>query len=106
MIELHRRNYKLSTKEEAKQSLHSIYEVPTDFKATKVDEYLLMTDTNKVENAVIYNKAVLLADRPERWIQLDYVMSQYPVNMIEVAALVSSWERKENVYEEEYGDIW
>lgn len=79
VIALHRRNYGLKTREEAENSLYKLLGITRIADRQKVrtgtvDEYV----KNYKE---AYGKAVLVATTPEAWIELDYIMSQHPVDV-------------------------
>lgn len=92
VIELHRKNYKLRSRKEAEKSLYDLYGVPVvQCKTADIDRETVRDDV--VEDNVIRLKALLLANCVERWLELDYVMSKYPVEILDIKELLSKWER-------------
>lgn len=89
VVDLHRINYHLNSREEALKSLNAIYGVMERVELKSVNNNLV--DEDKIESNTAYAKALILADRPERWLELDYVMSKYPVSTIELNELVRKW---------------
>ena len=89
VVDLHRINYHLNSREEALKSLNAIYGVIERVELKSVNNNLV--DEDKIESNTAYAKALILADRPERWLELDYVMSKYPVSTIELNELVHKW---------------
>lgn len=59
-------------------------------KTAEIDRELVRD--NVVEDNVVRLKALLLANCIERWLELDYVMSKYPVEILDIKDLVSKWE--------------
>ena len=108
IYDLHKVNYGLATREEAKRSLRSIYKVANVTDLHKIGPVLV--DEDKVYGEVAYQEALVLANNPDRWIELDYIMQKYPPDLGEVARLVKNWkmesgfEVKEEV--EEYDNFY
>lgn len=93
VIEMHRRNYKLESYDEAKKSLDSLYEVeaPKDLHDV-IDIKTRYVDQDKVYDEVLYQKALTLTNGlVERWLQLDYVMSVIPFERWRLQELVNEW---------------
>lgn len=90
VIELHRKNYHLRTRAEADKSLRSIFHVPERPVNFRAGGDIIVNEDN-VELGCAYAKACILANTPERWIALDYVMSIYPVNVCDLQELVRKW---------------
>jgi len=80
VIEMHRRWYHLDSREEAKKSLESLYEVevPSNLQELAIDTPLV--SESKVEENVLYAKALTIANCPSRWLELDYIMSIHPLD--------------------------
>lgn len=80
VIEMHRRWYHLDSREEAKKSLESLYEVeaPSNLQELATDAPLV--SESKVEENVLYAKALAIANCPSRWLELDYIMSIHPLD--------------------------
>lgn len=94
VIDLHRKNYKLHTRKEAEESLCGIYHVDKRDVILKKDSYLDYVNEKRVSSTVLYNEAILKADRPDRWLQLDYVMSKYPVEDYCLKELLDVWDKE------------
>ena len=45
----------------------------------------------KIDDNIVYARAVALADRPERWIELDYEMSKTPFDRNAIEQLINKW---------------
>lgn len=93
VVDMHQRWYHFSTREEAEKDLRIKYNVPKP----SYQEAVLnarkrpLVSSEKIEDNVSYNKALQLANCPERWIELDYVMSKTPYNRVEVEELINKW---------------
>lgn len=91
VIELHRKNYKLASREEARVSLMSLYGVTEKVELTmNVDT--CRVDSNKVEFERLYQLVLLHANIIERWLAMDYAMSKYPVDQQVLKDLLEEWE--------------
>lgn len=94
VVDLHRKNYKLHTRKEAEESLCGIYHVDRSAVISRTGSYLDYVNEQRVSGTALYNTAVLKADTPERWLQLDYVMSKYPVEDYNLQELLDTWDEK------------
>lgn len=90
VIEMHRRNYKLNTYEEAEMSLRHICQYPKS-KITKLVKQSIVINSEETEQKELEAQAILLASTPDRWLELDYVMSKYPINTRDLRELVYKW---------------
>lgn len=92
VIEMHKRWFHFNTREEAESDLSAKCHIP---KKSPIEVIQSMRDPivheDKVEDEAVYNKACMLANCPERWIQLDYVMSKTPFDRIAVQSLIYEW---------------
>lgn len=91
VIELHQKNYKLKSKEEALKSLNTLYGVMDRRSKTKLVEAEIFINEEVVERERLINKAIVNAITIERWLELDYVMSKYPVENAELSELLEQW---------------
>ena len=92
VIEMHRRNYHYDSYEEAKRSLESMYEVDAPDDLRELDDFRSSyVNQEKVDNEVIYQKALALANCPSRWLQLDQAMSIAPVEYWRLQELINEW---------------
>lgn len=83
VIELHKMNYHLKTKEEAKKSLCSLYNIVFDEELTFEKEEIKV-DEKDVYRRSAYALSVNLARKPEDWIELDYILSKVPYDVREL----------------------
>ena len=90
VVELHRRNYNLSSREEALKSLKALYEVIEKVSLNKENVNLFVND-DRVEFESLYQKALLMANCPERWLEMDYVMSKTPVEISDLKLMLDKW---------------
>lgn len=112
VIEMHRRFYKLESKEEAERSLCTIYEVERKVSLESLTEKEYLISPDRLEDNSIYLEACRLANTTERWLELDYEMSKTPFERIKIEALINKWKGVKSVLdmtEEEFirkfGDI-
>ncbi len=82
VIRLHQLHMKLSSYEEAKQSLYSLYSIKED--TPTFERKKPVVDQKDVDYRVAYADALRVAKTPEDWIELDYIMSMYPVETIKL----------------------
>lgn len=96
VIDLHKLNYKFKTKEEAKRSLSIMYGVnPDKIEMPDVEQYLTV-DPSKVNYEIVYQKCLTQANCVDRWIELDRIMSKYPVETVDLELLLKKWESERN----------
>lgn len=93
VIEMHRRNYKLNTREEAEASLRYVCQFPKIAPKRLVREQILINEA-ETEQKQLEQEAIILADRPERWLELDYIMSKFPVSTFELRDIVNKWKNE------------
>ena len=78
VIALHMKNAKLHTRAEAKKSLFDLlgikHEVSFNYKRPEVNE-------ESVRQHLAYAEALSLAKTVDDWIELDYIMSIYPIDV-------------------------
>lgn len=90
VINLHKLNYKLKTREEAQASLCALYGVKitheVDF-TPKVYE----VDEERVHRQRVYSLALSLANDPESWLKLDYILSKVPFDVRELEVFCTSY---------------
>lgn len=92
VVELHRVNYKLKSREEAEKSLLSILgkNTTTSNKTTLSDEFFAVNKDNLYLDT-LYNLCLMHCDRLERWLEMDLVMSKYPVEYYYLEQLLKNW---------------
>ena len=93
VIDMHMRYYHFHSKEEAKRDLEIRYRVPRENSMQKViRESKVYVSEDEVNNESTYLQALAMANTPERWIQLDYVMSMYPYDRNNLQELICEWQ--------------
>lgn len=77
VIELHRKNYKLNSRADAKASLYAILGIKNEvtFERPKVE-----ANEEEVQKRLIYSRAIELATDADAWLELDYIMSFHPID--------------------------
>lgn len=91
VIEMHRRHFKLSTRDEAERSLRKICRC-TVKPSTRLEQKRIIIDEDSVEYNQARVTARLMANTPERWLELDYLESKYPNETWEFENLVNKWK--------------
>lgn len=90
LIGLHQKKCNLSSRKAAEKSLDELYEVRHSVE--DVGSIELSVRDEVVEEESIYQEALIWANTPDRWLEMDYVMQQYPPNMENLQALVNKWK--------------
>lgn len=102
VIEMHRRWFHFNSRQEAESDLCTKYNVPkptVEDVIKKATAPLLIVD-EQVENNALYARACQLANKPERWLELDYVMSKSPFDRNGVLQLVNKWTGVKSLLED------
>lgn len=87
---LHQKNFKFRTRQQAKEHLLEIYHVKS---SDLLNPATISVNEDRINNEVLYQRAILLSSNiPKRWLELDYVMSKFPVDYIELSMLVDKWK--------------
>jgi len=89
VVDLHRFNYGLKSKAEAKKSLMSLYHIEEEIDFNEVQPEV---NEVKVEDTALMLRANILANTVERYLELDYIMSKHPINTTDIANLLEKWE--------------
>lgn len=92
---LHQKNYNLRTLEEAKKSLNKMFDV-YERQTTEVADLRMLVNPDSIALEKLLQRAIVLANTPDRWIELDYVMSCYPVETTELGELINKWKQTES----------
>lgn len=91
VIDLHKKNYHLRTRQEAENSLNALCGIMSHVKLETAPTSQFI-NVDKVESEILYQKALLLANNPDRWDELDYLMSKVPIDYISLQELINRWE--------------
>ena len=91
VIRLHQLNYHLKSYQDAKVSLYTLLGIQEELKPTfkPVKVKLNPADNNR---RILFNKACELAATlsPDKWIELDYIMSKVPYDTEELKTFISA----------------
>lgn len=83
VIELHQLNYRLKSREDAKQSLYKLLGIELE-ETISFEKPVLEVDEKDVARRRVYSLAVSLAKDPESWLELDYILSKVPYDIKEL----------------------
>ncbi len=83
VIELHRRNYKLGSREEAELSLRRLYGLPLRAVPTFRKREVKVSEEH-ITGLALYNRALKCATDPNSWLELDYILSKVPYDIAEL----------------------
>lgn len=92
VIDLHKKNFGLASRKEAEESLQARHKIPQKKALVTLDLMATSVNEEKVSFEEVYQKALILANCPERWLELDYVMSKTPVEELDLRELLQKWE--------------
>ena len=92
VIELHRANYRLKTRQEAEDSLLNLLGI----KKRKIENLSelkpdVVLNEENIEIDRLYTTCLLHANCVERWLDMDLAMSYYPVDKFRLEALLKKW---------------
>lgn len=89
VVQLHMLNYKINDYDKAEESLARLYGISLekDITFTKPEVHVNERD---VSFRVAYAQACGLAKTPDDWIDLDYIMSQYPPSVDELEMFINA----------------
>lgn len=93
VIDMHRRLYKIESREEALKSLRSMYHVTID-KEFRPETPVYLIEDDKIDEEATYIEACTLANTPERWLELDYEMSKCPYDNWNILKLLAKWKNE------------
>lgn len=99
VIDMHQRWYKLSSRDEAKKSLYSMYRVSLKESLEDLANKTVVFSEERMENNAIYAEALALANTPDRWLELDYEMSKVPFERNSIVALVNRWKGVKSIFD-------
>lgn len=80
VVELHKLNFRLRSRQEAEKSLAGLLGVKLDAPQFGIKPEVHIDD-RVVEEKRLIQKAIRKAKTVEEWLELDYIMSQYPVDI-------------------------
>lgn len=83
VIDLHKLNYRLKSREEAKASLYNLYGLKVENNLT-FDYEVPEVNEEEVYRKRVYALAVNLAKEPDDWLELDYILSKVPYDVTEL----------------------
>lgn len=85
VFELHKLNYHLKSREEARLSLLSILGIKEEvtFEAKRPEP-----NENEVRKRLLYHNALACATDVDSWLELDYIMSIYPLDLDKLDAFI------------------
>lgn len=89
MVDLHRLNYRMKTRDEAMRALCKIYGVDMH-KDLTFEKKEVNVDMREVHRKRVYTAAVGLAKTPDDYVELDYIMSKVPYDVTELEVFCSS----------------
>ena len=95
VIDMHNRVFHFGDRKVAEKDLYQRCKIKYEPKPEKVGQFNV--DKTKVDNNALYVQACSLANTPDRWVELDEVMSKYPFQETEVLGLVWKWTGKESL---------
>ena len=90
VIKMHQMKFHLNTREEAEESLRSLYKCPKR-EETRLIEKRVVINESDVEYQSLVNRCILLADTPEKWVELDELMTYYPQEILDLQDLITRW---------------
>ncbi len=83
VIQLHKLNYKLQSNQEAKESLYKIYGINL-IGELKFEREEVKPDLRDAYRRRVYTAAVNVAKTVDDWLELDYVVSQVPYDVVQL----------------------
>lgn len=89
VIDLHKFNFKLKTREEAEQSLYQMYHIEADKDVSFVKREV-QPDEVLSKRQYVYNRALAKATDPDSWVELDYILSKVPFDVKEMEMFIAT----------------
>ncbi len=89
VIDLHRLNYKLANRDDAKESLYRILGIKLEDEISFVKEEIEVNEQD-VHRRRVYALALSLAKQPDDWLDLDYILSKVPYDVTELEVFCAS----------------
>ena len=84
----------MMTRKQAEDSLCELYKVDKSLIIRDNNSYLDFVNEDRIHSKTLYNLCILKANTVERWLQLDYVMSKFPVSDEDLQDLLRTWDKK------------
>lgn len=89
VVRLHMLNYKIRDYDEAEKSLARLYGITLE-KEISFTKPEIQVNERDIAFRVAYAKACVLARTPDDWIELDFIMSQYPPSVDQLTMFINS----------------
>lgn len=89
VIDLHRLNYRMKTRDEAKRAIYTLYGI-TAKDALEFDKKAINVNPTDVERRRVYAAALNVAKTPDDYIELDYIVSKVPYDVKELEVFCSA----------------
>ena len=90
VIKMHQMKFHLNTREEAEESLRSLYKCPKK-EETRLIEKRVVINESDVEYQSLVNRCIMLVNTPEKWVELDELMTYYPPEILDLQDLITRW---------------
>lgn len=90
VIKMHQMKFHLNTREEAEESLRSLYKCPKK-EETRLIEKRVVINESDVEYQSLVNRCIMLANTPEKWVELDELMTYYTPEILDLQDLITRW---------------
>lgn len=92
VIDMHQRFSRLGSREEAQKDLALKFEVKVEKTYVKQSDILL--NKEKIDTKALLVQAEMLAKTPDRWVILDDIVSEYPINSERLYNIVCTWRNE------------
>ncbi|HBF5809585.1 TPA: hypothetical protein KOR75_001166 [Clostridioides difficile] len=90
VIKMHQMKFHLNTREEAEESLRSLYKCPKREETRLIEKRVIINESD-VEYQSLVNRCIMLANTPEKWVELDELMTYYPPEILDLQDLITRW---------------
>lgn len=95
-VDMHMRWFKFKSRDQAELDLNKRCGITIqETKIQKPEDIYL--NTRKIDLKVAYMQASMMAKTPERWVELDEVMSKYPLSEDELYNLYVKWREEDGL---------
>ena len=92
VIDLHRLNYKLKSRSDAKLSLYALYGLTADVHSM-LQERNVQPKESEVAERTLIAKALRMVT-PDTWVDLDYIMSETPLDTEKLEVFVNEHDKQ------------